>query len=42
MFSGFRLEETEALMEARRCLHCGQGAERIDRKGIRCLTCNCV
>jgi NADPH-dependent glutamate synthase beta subunit-like oxidoreductase len=32
-------EEKEALMEARRCLHCGRGAEVIDRKCIRCLTC---
>jgi formate dehydrogenase beta subunit len=32
-------EEAEALMEARRCLHCGRGAEVIDRKCIRCLTC---
>jgi formate dehydrogenase (NADP+) beta subunit len=32
-------EETEALIEARRCLHCGRGAEVIDRKCVRCLTC---
>jgi NADPH-dependent glutamate synthase beta subunit-like oxidoreductase/ferredoxin len=32
-------EEPEALIEARRCLHCGRGAEVIDRKCIRCLTC---
>jgi formate dehydrogenase beta subunit len=32
-------EEAEALIEARRCLHCGRGAEVIDRKCIRCLTC---
>ena len=31
--------ESEALIEARRCLHCGRGAEVIDRKCIRCLTC---
>ena len=27
------------MIEARRCLHCGRGAEVIDRKCIRCLTC---
>lgn len=32
-------EEKDALIEARRCLHCGRGAEVIDRKCIRCLTC---
>ncbi|MHB8067034.1 MAG: FAD-dependent oxidoreductase [Desulfobaccales bacterium] len=32
-------EESEALIEARRCLHCGRGAEVIDRKCVRCLTC---
>jgi formate dehydrogenase beta subunit len=32
-------EEAEALMEARRCLHCGRGAEVIDRKCVRCLAC---
>jgi formate dehydrogenase beta subunit len=32
-------EEADALIEARRCLHCGRGAEVIDRKCIRCLTC---
>lgn len=32
-------EESEALIEARRCLYCGRGAEVIDRKCIRCLTC---
>jgi formate dehydrogenase beta subunit len=32
-------EEREALIEARRCLHCGRGAEVIDRKCVRCLTC---
>jgi ferredoxin len=32
-------EEKEALIEARRCLHCGRGAEVIDRKCVRCLTC---
>jgi formate dehydrogenase beta subunit len=32
-------EEGEALIEARRCLHCGRGAEVIDRKCVRCLTC---
>ncbi|MCX5889649.1 MAG: FAD-dependent oxidoreductase [Deltaproteobacteria bacterium] len=32
-------EEKDALIEARRCLHCGRGAELIDRKCIRCLTC---
>jgi NADPH-dependent glutamate synthase beta subunit-like oxidoreductase/ubiquinone/menaquinone biosynthesis C-methylase UbiE len=32
-------EEAEALIEARRCLHCGRGAEVIDRKCVRCLTC---
>jgi len=32
-------EEPDALIEARRCLHCGRGAEVIDRKCIRCLTC---
>lgn len=32
-------EEKEALVEARRCLHCGQGAEIIDRKCVRCLAC---
>jgi formate dehydrogenase beta subunit len=32
-------EEREALIEARRCLHCGRGAEVIERKCIRCLTC---
>jgi formate dehydrogenase (NADP+) beta subunit len=31
--------EKDALIEARRCLHCGRGAEVIDRKCIRCLTC---
>ncbi len=31
--------EKEALIEARRCLHCGRGAEVIDRKCVRCLTC---
>ncbi len=31
--------EADALIEARRCLHCGRGAEVIDRKCIRCLTC---
>jgi len=32
-------EEAEALIEARRCLHCGRGAEVIDRKCVLCLTC---
>ena len=32
-------EEMDALIEARRCLHCGRGAEVIGRKCIRCLTC---
>jgi len=32
-------EEKDALIEARRCLHCGRGAEVIDHKCIRCLTC---
>jgi NADPH-dependent glutamate synthase beta subunit-like oxidoreductase/ferredoxin len=32
-------DEADALIEARRCLHCGRGAEVIDRKCIRCLTC---
>jgi formate dehydrogenase (NADP+) beta subunit len=32
-------EEKDALIEARRCLHCGRGAEVIDRKCIKCLTC---
>jgi ferredoxin len=32
-------QEERALMEARRCLHCGRGAEVIDRKCVRCLTC---
>jgi NADPH-dependent glutamate synthase beta subunit-like oxidoreductase len=32
-------EESAALYEARRCLHCGRGAEVIDRKCVRCLTC---
>ncbi len=32
-------DEKDALIEARRCLHCGRGAEVIDRKCIRCLTC---
>ncbi len=32
-------EEQDALIEARRCLHCARGAEVIDRKCIRCLTC---
>ncbi len=32
-------EEADALVEARRCLHCGRGAEVIDRKCVRCLTC---
>lgn len=32
-------EEADALIEARRCLHCGRGAELIDRKCTRCLTC---
>jgi ferredoxin len=32
-------EESEALIEGRRCLHCGRGAEVIDRKCVRCLTC---
>jgi NADPH-dependent glutamate synthase beta subunit-like oxidoreductase len=32
-------KEKDALIEARRCLHCGRGAEVIDRKCIRCLTC---
>jgi len=32
-------EEADALIEARRCLHCGRGAEVIDRKCVRCLTC---
>ncbi len=32
-------EEKDALIEARRCLHCGRGAEVIDRKCIRCLAC---
>jgi len=32
-------EEGEALIEARRCLHCGRGAEVIDRRCVRCLTC---
>jgi NADPH-dependent glutamate synthase beta subunit-like oxidoreductase len=32
-------EEGDALIEARRCLHCGRGAEVIDRKCVRCLTC---
>ncbi len=32
-------EESEALMEARRCLHCGRGAEVIGRKCVRCLAC---
>jgi ferredoxin len=31
--------EAEALKEARRCLHCGRGAEVIDRKCVVCLTC---
>jgi formate dehydrogenase (NADP+) beta subunit len=31
--------EEEALIEARRCLHCGQGAEVIDRRCLRCLAC---
>jgi NADPH-dependent glutamate synthase beta subunit-like oxidoreductase len=31
--------EAEALKEARRCLHCGRGAEVIDRKCVKCLTC---
>ena len=31
--------EADALIEARRCLHCGRGAEVIDRKCVRCLTC---
>jgi formate dehydrogenase (NADP+) beta subunit len=31
--------EKDALIEARRCLHCGRGAEVIDRKCVRCLTC---
>ncbi len=32
-------EEKEALIEARRCLHCGRGAEVIGRRCVRCLTC---
>ena len=32
-------EEKEALIEARRCLHCGRGAEVIDRRCARCLAC---
>ncbi len=32
-------EEKDALIEARRCLHCGRGAEVIDRKCVLCLTC---
>ena len=32
-------EEEEALIEARRCLHCGRGAELIQGKCVRCLTC---
>jgi formate dehydrogenase beta subunit len=32
-------DEADAMIEARRCLHCGRGAEVIDRKCIRCLTC---
>jgi len=31
--------EADALAEARRCLHCGRGAEVIQRKCVRCLTC---
>ncbi len=31
--------EPDALIEARRCLHCGRGAEVIERKCVRCLTC---
>ena len=32
-------EEKEALIEARRCLHCGRGAEVIGRRCVHCLTC---
>ncbi len=32
-------EEADALIEARRCLHCGRGAEVIEHKCIGCLTC---
>ncbi len=32
-------DEADALIEARRCIHCGRGAEVIDRKCVRCLTC---
>ena len=31
--------ESDALTEARRCLHCGRGAEVIRNKCVRCLTC---